>query len=247
MNEPIDGAACGSDARATAGSPGSTRAGAKHRLEVVSDVICPWCYIAKRRLESALGLLRPDGLEFRVRWLPFELNPDMPKEGIERRTYRVRKFGSWEQSQARDAQVAEVAAAEGLAFRQDLMTRVPNTFDAHRLIWLSDQLSAQDAVVEGIFRSYFIEGRDIAHHSVLVEIATAARIDGERAATMLAGNEGADEVKAEEWSARRAGVRSVPTFFVDGVPLFSGAHLSATIAAQLRAAVGTAVHPEGAL
>src|SRR4051794_30663092 len=106
-------------------------------LEVVSDAICPWCYVGKRRLAKALALLARDGLTFAVRWLPFQLNPDMPKGGVDRRAYRTRKFGSWERSQALDARVAAVGAGEGLAFRHDLMARTPNTFDAHRLVWLA--------------------------------------------------------------------------------------------------------------
>src|SRR5947209_5080393 len=104
-------------------------------LEVVSDAICPWCYVGKRRLAKALTLLAQDGLTFAVRWLPFQLNPDMPKGGIDRRAYRTRKFGSWERSQALDARVAAVGAGEGLAFRHDLMARTPNTFDARWSGW----------------------------------------------------------------------------------------------------------------
>src|SRR3954465_4760230 len=103
-------------------------------LMVVIDVICPWCYVGKRRLEKALAMVGANA-RIRVNWLPFELNPDMPSEGMERRLYRERKFGSWERSQGMDAQLAELGRQEGLPLRYDLMSRTPNTFNAHRLIW----------------------------------------------------------------------------------------------------------------
>src|SRR3954452_19882010 len=167
------------------------------QLDIVSDAICPWCYIGKRRLERALALLGEPGGRFHVRWLPFELNPDMPKEGMERRDYRIRKFGSLAQSQARRAAIATVAAAEGLSFRPELMARVPNTFDAHRLIWLGDRRSVQDAVVEGLFRAYFTDGLDIGNAAVLAGIGVAACIERGAVASFLAGDEGVEEVRAE--------------------------------------------------
>src|SRR5207253_10603284 len=125
-------------------------------IEVISDVICPWCYIGKRRLEKAVVTL--DGLhEVRVRWLPFQLNPSMPKEGISRREYRTRKFGSWERSKELDAKVISVGKDEGIDFAFDRIERTPNTLDAHRLIWLADKEGVQDAVVESLFLAYFIE------------------------------------------------------------------------------------------
>src|SRR5436189_5138893 len=104
------------------------------RVDIISDVICPWCFIGKRRFDKALALL-PQGIQAGVHWRPFQLNPDMPREGMERKLYRTLKFGSWERSQAVDAQLAEAGAAEGIPFAFDRMQRTPNTFDAHRLIW----------------------------------------------------------------------------------------------------------------
>ena len=148
-------------------------------LEVVSDAICPWCYVGKRRLAKALALLAQDGLTFTVRWLPFQLNPDMPKGGVDRRAYRTRKFGSWERSQALDARVAAVGAGDGLAFRHDLMARTPNTFDAHRLVWLAGREGTQDAVVDGLFAAG-LDGLVVAAatdaHAALVKRGVAARL-----------------------------------------------------------------------
>src|SRR3954470_6998320 len=203
-------------------------------LEVVSDAICPWCYVGKRRLAKALALLAQDGLTFAVRWLPFQLNPDMPKGGVDRLAYRTRKFGSWERSQALDARVAAVGAGEGLAFRHDLMARTPNTFDAHRL---AGREGAQDAAVDGLFAAYFVEGRDIGEPGVLADVAAAAGLDRARVLAMLGGEEGAAEVAAEERATRRLGVEAVPTFLLDGRPLVAGAQEPALLAAELRDAV----------
>lgn len=117
-------------------------------IEVVSDVICPWCFIGKRRLEKARAAF---GSSVRVRWLSFQLNPTMPREGISRREYRIRKFGIWERSRELDVNVEAVGKEEGIDFVFDLIERTPNTLDAHRLIWLADQEGVQDAVVEALF------------------------------------------------------------------------------------------------
>ena len=114
-------------------------------VDVISDVICPWCYIGKHRLEKAVATLAQP---VKVRWLPFQLNPTMPKEGISRRDYRIKKFGSWERSLELDSQVAAAGRAEGIDFAFDKMERTPNTLDAHRLIWLADKQDVQNAVVE---------------------------------------------------------------------------------------------------
>ena len=201
-------------------------------IDVVSDVVCPWCYIGKRRLEQAFALM--DGAsQFRVAWRPFELNPQMPKAGIERREYRMRKFGSWERSLQMDAQLREVGNSVGITFRHDLMKRTPNTFDAHRLIWLAGVLGAQDAMVETLFRGYFSEGRDIGDAGVLAGLAAEAGIERARAETLLNGTEGAAEVAAEEELAMRAGLSGVPTFVLGGRVLFSGAQPPELIAQAL--------------
>src|SRR5262245_61026807 len=131
-------------------------------VDVISDVICPWCYIGKRRLEKAVAAV--DG-PVKVRWLPFQLNPAMPKEGVSRREYRTRKFGSWERSLELDARVVAVGEAEGIRFAFDRIERTPNTLDAHRLIGLAEKQGVQGAVVEALFRAYFTEGRDISNRT----------------------------------------------------------------------------------
>jgi predicted DsbA family dithiol-disulfide isomerase len=173
-----------------------------------------------------------------VTWRPFELNPDMPKVGLDRRAYRSRKFGSWERSQALDAQVAAAARADGLDFRHDRMERTPNTVDAHRLICLARREGKQEAVVEGLFSAYFHDGCDVGASEVLVAVGSVAGLDPARVSAMLASDEGLNEVAAELDRARRLGVSGVPTVVVNGRPLFSGAIRSELIEAHLREAAG---------
>jgi predicted DsbA family dithiol-disulfide isomerase len=206
------------------------------RIDIVSDAICPWCYIGKRQLERALASLADEGLFFQIHWNPFQLNPDMPKEGRDRAAYRAWKFGSAAKAAELDRRVAEAAAGVGLAFRTDLMMRTPNTIDAHRLIWFAGQKGAQDATMEAVFRAYFIEGRDIGDAAVLAGCAAEAGLDSAEAANFLAGNLAEKEMRAADQAAREAGVSGVPSFFLDGYGLFSGAMPAETMAAALRRA-----------
>jgi len=157
-------------------------------IDVISDVICPWCYVGKRRLEKATA-----GFDIRVRWLPFELNPQMPKEGISRKEYRTAKFGNWERSLELDAKMVAVGEAEGIRFAFEKIERTPNTVDAHRLNWLADKQDVQDAVVEGLFRAYFTEGRDIGNRQALLEVAAEAGLD--QGDVMLRSGDGLEAIK----------------------------------------------------
>src|SRR6202035_5320150 len=215
-----------------------TASGAKATLaiDVISDAICPWCWVAKRRLDSAIAAIAPD-VTATVTWRPFELNPEMPKAGVDRRAYRSAKFGSWQRSQALDAQVAAAGRSEGLVFNHDKMERTPNTIDAHRLVRLAGQQGKQDVVVEGLFAAYFNEGRDVSDPTVLADIGAAAGLDRARILAMLASDEGLAEVRSELQRAETLHVSGVPTVLVDGIPLFSGA-ISAELEAELRKAAG---------
>jgi predicted DsbA family dithiol-disulfide isomerase len=206
-----------------------------HDLTIVSDVICPWCFVAKRNLDKALEIAGPD-LRMKIAWRPFELNPGMPKEGMDRREYRSRKFGSWAHSQALDAQVAEAGKLAGLTLRHDLMARTPNTFNAHRLIWLAGKEGVQDWMVEALFRAYFTEGRDVGDTTVLIDIAAEVGIAEDRARAFLESSEATGEIRLEIERAQAGGFSSVPTFILDGEALFSGAQKPATMAARLREA-----------
>jgi predicted DsbA family dithiol-disulfide isomerase len=212
-----------------------TAAKATLSLEVISDAICPWCWVAKRRLDRALAALAP-GIMASVTWRPFELNPDIPKAGLDRRAYRARKFGSWEQSQALDAQVTAAAQPDGLVFRHELMERTPNTINAHRLIWLAGREGKQNAAVEALFAAYFHDGRDVGDTDVLIDIGTSVGLNGAQVSEMLASDEGLADVRGELDRARKLQVSGVPTVLVDGNALFSGAIRSELMEAHLRRA-----------
>ena len=204
------------------------------QIDVVSDAICPWCYIGKRQLERALATMAPDGPRFAVRWNPFQLNPDMARGGVERAAYRAAKFGSAERARELDARVSEAAAAVGLDFHLDRIGRTPNTLDAHRLIWFAGRHGAQDAAVEALFAAYFIEGHDLGDAAVLADCGVAAGLDRDQVAGFLAGTEAAAEMLAADRAAREAGVNGVPSFFLNGYGLFSGALPAGEMAEMLR-------------
>jgi predicted DsbA family dithiol-disulfide isomerase len=189
-------------------------------VDVISDVICPWCYIGKRRLEKAIATL---GGQIRVRWLPFQLNPAMPKEGISRREYRTRKFGSWEHAQELDARVISVGEAEGIQFAFDKIERTPNTLDSHRLIWLAGKQGVQNAVVEALFRGYFTDGRDISNRHTLIDVVAEAGMDRDTAESLLKSEEGLEAIKEAGELARRHRVDGVPFFIIDGMVTLGGA------------------------
>jgi predicted DsbA family dithiol-disulfide isomerase len=191
-------------------------------FDVISDVICPWCYIGKKRLEKAIAAIEGRH-DVRVRWLPFQLNPTMPKEGISRKDYRIRKFGSWERSLELDATGVAVGDAEGIQLAFDRIERTPNTVDAHRLIWLADQQGCQDAVVEGLFRAYFTEGRDISNRQSLINVVAEAGLEQRLIEAKLNSNEGMDAFREAEHLSRRHRVDAVPFFIINNKITLAGA------------------------
>ena len=214
-------------------------ASAPARIDVVSDAICPWCWIGKRNLEGALALLAEEGERFEAHWRPFQLNPDMPREGVERDAYRAAKFGSLERSRELDAQVAAAGAAAGLDFRHDLMRRTPNTLDAHRLIRLAGERGTpvQNSVVEALFRACFRDGQDIGNRAVLAEVAAGTGMDAAEVTAFLASDAAEAEVRAEDAGFRRLGLSGVPTFALEGHVLFSGAMPAERMALAFRKAL----------
>ncbi len=206
------------------------------RIDVVSDAICPWCFIGKRQMERAFALLAPEGVCFSVQWRPFQLNPDMPVGGVERVAYRAAKFGSVARGRELNEQVAAAGRAVGIEFRHDRMLRTPNTVDAHRLVRRAETEGRQDSVIERIFQAYFTEGRDIGERATLADIAAEAGMDRDRILAFLSGAEGRDEVIAEDEAARRAGLDGVPAFALDGHILFTGAIPADNFAEALRQA-----------
>ncbi|QDT95284.1 DsbA family oxidoreductase [Gimesia aquarii] len=199
----------------------------KLSVDVISDVICPWCFIGKRRLEKAITDLN-DEHDIHIRWHPFQLNPTMPKYGISRKEYRTRKFGSWERSMELDANVVTVGESEGIHFAFDKIERTPNTVDAHRLIWLADQSGCQDAVVEALFRAYFTEGQDIGNRQTLIRMVAEAGLDRQAAETVLEGEDGLDAIAKSREMSQQYEVNSVPFFIVDQKLTLAGAQDSET-------------------
>jgi predicted DsbA family dithiol-disulfide isomerase len=198
-------------------------------IEVVSDVICPWCYIGKRRLGKALAALKGE-VSTEIRWLPFQLNPDMPSEGMPRAAYRAAKFGSVERSRELDARVAKEGRSEGIEFAFERIERTPNTVAAHALVGLAQDQGRADAVVDALFRAYFEDAQDIGDTEILAAIARRCGVSG------WPRREGAAEVAALEQQMRGLGISAVPTFIIARKLGVSGAHPPETLAAAIREA-----------
>jgi len=187
-------------------------------IDVYSDVICPWCYVGKRRLERALARL--DDVQTHVTWRPFELNPTMPNEGMERTTYLEAKFGSLDAVRRLEGHILAAGVSEAIPFAFEKIARTPNTFPAHRLIWYAGQQGCQDEVVDSLFRGYFEEGADIGSSEALIRLAASAGLDAER---FLRSDEGVAEVETEEAAGHRLGIRGVPYFVINNRYAISGA------------------------
>lgn len=207
-------------------------------IEIVSDLICPWCYIGKRKLEAALQTLReerPD-VSTHVAWLPFELNPQMPPEGLDRKTYRSAKFGSWAKSQQLDAGVAQAGSEVGIRFDFERMERTPNTFEGHRLLWLAktESEAMQNALSETLFRAYFCDGENLNDRATLIRLAAECGLEASRVEAFLSGDEGAREVREEQTWAQGAGVSGVPFFVFNRTHGTSGAQSSDDLLSLMR-------------
>ncbi len=190
-------------------------------ITVYSDVICPWCYVGKRRLEAALASPgMPAPIEFS--WRPFELNPDMPAEGIERKIYRARKFGEVRSAEL-DVRMASTGREVGIEFAFDRMRRTPNTRLAHRLIWEAGRQNRQDAVVERLFHGYFEEGLDIGRADVLEGIAAAAGLEADGVDRALTGTDSLQAVTKLEQQGYGMGIQGVPFFILLAKYSISGA------------------------
>lgn len=191
-------------------------------LDIFSDPVCPWCMIGKAHLDRALES-RPDH-PFAVAWHPFQLNPDMPRQGADRRTYLEAKFGGKAAAAQAYAEVQAAAEAAGVPIWFEGMDRTPNTLDAHRLIHWAGIEGRQSAVAGALFRAYFREGRDIGDAATLAEIAAAgAGMDGAAVARLLASDADADDIAARDRDARARGLRAVPTFLIARQYVVSGA------------------------
>jgi predicted DsbA family dithiol-disulfide isomerase len=197
-------------------------------VDVVSDVVCPWCFIGKRHLEAALAGL-PGERDAVVRWHPFELNPSLPAAGVDRARYLEEKFGGAERARAIYARVRAAGTQAGIDFDFDRILRQPNTREAHRLIAWVQAGGDANALVERLFSAYFLEGRFIGERATLVELAAECGVDADAARAWLDSGRGVDEIAHAEERARSLGIDGVPFFIFDGRVGLSGAHPPETI------------------
>jgi predicted DsbA family dithiol-disulfide isomerase len=191
------------------------------QIDIVSDTVCPWCFIGKRRIERAMAM-RPE-VAFEVFWRPYRLDPTIPREGVDRRAYLKAKFGDTPRSSAMGDAIRSEGAGEGIEFAFEKIAKSPNTLDSHRLVRWSASAGAQDRVVERLFNAYFIEGRDIGDAAVLASVAAEAGMDGALVASLLAGDADLESVEREAGLANEMGITGVPTFIFDGKFMISGA------------------------
>jgi predicted DsbA family dithiol-disulfide isomerase len=212
-------------------------------VDVTSDLICPWCFVAKRRLEKASSILEE---KIEVRWHPFQLNPEMPVEGLDRRLYRSAKFGSWEQSQRLDAQVSFAGVEVGIKFRHDLMKRTPNTFRGHVLLAaaLKEDLHTQNLVAERLFQAYFLNGEDVGDPATLFGIAREFGITAISRVEDLDTPALVSEVKTAERMAASAGIRGVPQISFQGTVVANGAQKEKLLADSILRVLETTGHCE---
>ena len=206
-------------------------------VDIVSDVVCPWCFIGKRRLEKAMAAFEAP---LAIRWRPYQLDPTIPAGGKDRRAYLEAKFGSAERIRQLHENVSVAGASEGIDFAFDKILVSPNTLDAHRLIRWAGQAGVEGKIVEALFRAYFFEGKNIGDHAVLVEIAARHGMDGALIPARLSGDEDRDDVTEEIDSARRIGVTGVPTFIVGNRYAVVGAQPAEEIVRALEAVQGEA-------
>jgi predicted DsbA family dithiol-disulfide isomerase len=207
-------------------------------IDIVSDVVCPWCYIGKRKIEAALAGLRQaePGLAVKVRWHPFQLNPDLPAAGIPRAEYLEAKFGGKARADEIYARVRSVGEQVGIAFDFDRIARQPNTLDAHRLIAWAQQRGDASALVEWLFHAYFVEGRFVGEREELAAAAAASDLPESDARGLLASDALRVEVEAESREAQEAGITGVPFFIFNGRTAVAGAHDPPTLLEAIAAA-----------
>ncbi len=206
-------------------------------IDVISDVVCPWCFIGKRRLADALAIRareRPGAEAPAVAWHPFQLNPGLPAEGVDRAEYYQRKFG--DRVPEIVARVREAGRDAGIEFRFEAIRRQPNTAAAHGLIAAAADEGVQDAVVEAFFRAFFLDGIDLTERANLTAVATSAGLSQAGIAAALAADAARVQVAAEEDAARRIGVQGVPFFIFNRRLAVAGAQPAEVLAAAMREA-----------
>jgi len=189
------------------------------QIDIISDTVCPWCYIGKRRLEQAMAMSGDE--DFAVAWHPFQLNPEVPAGGVDYREHMEAKFG--DRIEAMIRRVTDAGRSAGIEFAFDSITRTPNTIDSHRLIRWAGGAGVQSEVVEALFQRYFVEGDDIGARDVLVDVAWKAGMDPEIVTDLLDKGADVERVREEDAFAREMGVTGVPCFIFDQRYVIAGA------------------------
>jgi predicted DsbA family dithiol-disulfide isomerase len=214
----------------------SPAAPASVHIEVVSDVVCPWCYIGKHRLEAAVAL--SPNVDISINWRPYFLNPWIPREGIDRKVYLETKFGSVERYGAIADRVAAAAAMEGLVCAPDKISRQPNTLDCHRLILWSRGATDPARMKQRLMELYFAEGADLSDPKVLIRAAADCGMDGDLVRRLLASDADVDRVENEATSAKEAGIDGVPCFIFGGGVIVTGAQSPEYLASAIERSAG---------
>jgi len=214
---------------------------ARLTIEIVHDLVCPWCYLGVRRLLRTLRR-RPD-LLFDLTWRPFLLNPDMPRLGMSRPDYVIRKFGGEDRARRLYASISDIGRAEGVMFRFDRIRRTPSSIDAHRLARYAARFGRADAMVEALFSAHFTDGYDIGDHAVLIAIASACGLDPLAVRRFLSSDEEAEGVHSDNLRAHRLGINGVPCFVVGGRHAIAGAQEPEVIERLLDVAAVDAAGP----
>ncbi len=210
-------------------------------IDVVSDVVCPWCFVGKRRLEKALSLV-PD-IAVDIRWRPYQLAPEIPPEGVPRKAYMLKKFGDPARIQQIHERLTGIGQEEGIAFDFDAIEVAPNTLNAHRMILWARAGGAQDAVVEALFKAFFIEGRNLSDPAVLTEVGASTGLDPTLLTELFPTEADVERTQRDIASAQKIGITGVPFFIVGGRYGIAGAEDPQTIAGAIRQAAAERAEP----
>jgi predicted DsbA family dithiol-disulfide isomerase len=202
------------------------------KIEIVSDVVCPWCYIGKRRLERAIHSLSGE-IDFEIIYLPFELNPSLPEAGVDQKEYLVQKFGGEDRYRQITRHVTKVAAEEGLTFNFDKQKIAPNTREAHRLLWFARQFNRQPQLKEALMKAYFEDGTDLSKKENLISLALSCGLESRRTTAFLNSNEGMKELIELGNQNYARGISGVPYYIINDRYGISGAQASQTFANAL--------------
>lgn len=202
-------------------------------IDIVSDVVCPWCYLGKSNLDKALQEYQDPVI---IRWHPFQLDPTIPREGVDRKTYMANKFPDPSYLQNAHERLLNLAKANGLKFDFEAIQKSPNTLDAHRLIQWAGEIGKQDQIVNSLFKAYFEQGRDIGDHAVLIEIASAHGFEKKEIEKKISGDDDVNSVRAEIEEAKRLGISGVPFFIFNRKLATSGAQPPEQLLAAIKQA-----------